>query len=216
MILRAESTSQYSAQLWTAAEEGNIQEVKRLVSMGHNPMGKDPNNNTALHIAAKYGRIEILKYLIEDQEYNPASLGWHGTTPLHTAAERKHLSIVQYLITQHQVDSLLQDDYGYSPLHSACKGGDLPIVEYLMKSILTYMRIEDVLNDFTKHNTTPIHVAAQEGHFDIVKYFILDLKCDLSLLSGVHSRGSMSFVQSLIAEHGRGLASTDIVLSGKI
>ncbi len=119
--------------------------------MGHNPMGKDTNNNTALHVAADHGRIQILKYLIEDQGCNPASLGWHGTTPLHTAAEYKHLSIVQYLVTQHQVDSLFQNDEGYSPLHTACMGGDLPIVKYLFNTILTYMNIKDIFNDFTQH-----------------------------------------------------------------
>ncbi len=116
-------------------------------------MGKDTNNNTALHIAVYYGRIQILKYLIEDQGCNPASLGQDGTTPLHTAAQYKHLSIVQYLVTQHQVDSLLQDDEGYSPLHTACVGADLPIVKYIFNTILTYMNIKDVFRDFILFHT---------------------------------------------------------------
>ncbi len=87
MMKKAQTSPQHSTQLWTATRQGNIQQVKRLVSMGHNPMGKDTNDQTALHIAAQYGRIQILKYLIEDQGCNPASLGQFGATPLHVAAE---------------------------------------------------------------------------------------------------------------------------------
>ncbi len=189
MMVSAETTTEYSPQLWKAAKEGNLEDIKHLVSMGHNPMKKDSNNNTALHIAAKYGRIEILKYLIEDQGCNPASLGQYGATPLHRAAEGKHLSIVQYLITQHQVDSLEQDDHGYSPLHRACQGGDLAIVKFLINSMLAFMKIEDIFNDFTKYKTTPIHGAALGGHLDIVNYFIVDLKCDPNLHDNDHGRG---------------------------
>ncbi len=152
-------------------------------------MGKDTNSNTALHVAAEFGRIQVLKYLIEDQGCNPASLGCNGTTPLHRAATFKHLAIVQYLITQHQVDSLFQNETGYSPLHKACQGGDLPIVKYIFNTILTYMSIEDVFNDFTQHSTTPIHMAALWGHLHIVNYFILDLKCDPNLPDSVKGRG---------------------------
>ncbi len=211
MMKKAQTSPQHSTQLWTATRQGNIQQVKRLVSMGNNPMAKDPNNDTALHIAAAHGRIQILKYLIEDQGCNPASLGWHGTTSLHMAAEFKHLSIVQYLVTQHQVDSLEQDDNGYSSLHRACQGGDLPIVKYIFNTILTYMNIQDVFNDFTQHNTSPIDVAALNGHLHIVNYFILDLKCDPNLPDSVDGRGPifqaaqeghLSIVKSLIVEHG--------------
>ena len=110
MIISAETTSQYSQPLCIAAGEGNLEEVKRLTSMSHNPMGKDEYNNTALHYAALNGRMEVLEYLIEDQGCNPASLGQYGMTPLHMAADQKHLSIVQFLISKHQVDSLFRDD----------------------------------------------------------------------------------------------------------
>ncbi len=125
MIVSAENTTEYNKELFIAAEEGNLEEVKRLVALGHNPMGKNKQNNNVIHVAAMHGRMEVLEYLIDDQGCNPASLGQDNTTALHQAALFKHLTIVQYLIDKHQVDSLFQDDNGYSPLHSACQGGGL-------------------------------------------------------------------------------------------
>ncbi len=217
MILEAESTARYSEELWVAAEEENLEEVKRLVNMGHNPMSKYLDDSTTLHVAAYHGKIEILKYLVEDLGCNPASPGPHGGTPLHISAERKHLSIVQYLITKHEVDSLLPDDEGYSSLHRACVGGDLDIVKFIMNSILTYMKMEDIFNDVTKYKATPIHVAAVRGNLDIVNYYIVDLKCDPNLLSegrgpifDAAQGGHLSIVKSLIEEHGCDPASTTL------
>ena len=54
----------------------------------------------ALHLAARGGHVEIVKYLIPnfgDRKYN---LDNDGNTCLHNAAEEGHLAVVKYLIEE--------------------------------------------------------------------------------------------------------------------
>ena len=48
-----------------AAIGGNVDIIKMLVNAQGNIYAKDDNWNTPLHLAAKYGRAEAVKYLIQ-------------------------------------------------------------------------------------------------------------------------------------------------------
>ena len=52
------------------------------------------------HLAASKGRIDVLKYLIEDEGANIDSLNNHQQTPLWVAAYKGQLEVVQYLAQQ--------------------------------------------------------------------------------------------------------------------
>ena len=124
LLVSAETNAGYSFELHSAASQGNLAEVKRLISLGHNPMCKDDDNDSALHVAAYEGRLKILKYLIEEEGCNPSVTNFDGATLLHIVAQAKYLSIVEYLVDEVQMDPLEQDENGYSPLHKACVSGD--------------------------------------------------------------------------------------------
>ena len=48
-----------------------------------NPLQRDKYGNTARHVAAQGGSLDVLKYFINDKHFNPACLGYLGGTPLH-------------------------------------------------------------------------------------------------------------------------------------
>ena len=46
------------------------------------------------------GKLNMLKWLIEEQHYDPKQKGTGGSTLLHCACSGGHLDIVKYLITE--------------------------------------------------------------------------------------------------------------------
>ena len=53
------------------------------------------NGSNALHLAARGGHVEIVKYLIPKFD-----LDKHGNTCLHCAARKGHLGVVKYLVEE--------------------------------------------------------------------------------------------------------------------
>ena len=140
------SELQHYTPLYIATQQDNLQLVKQLIENGANPLDKDANNDILLHFSVVIGRLDILKYLIEDLGCNPATEGHEGGTTLHAAAASKQLHIVKYLIEQCQLDPAAFDGAKNTPLVRACLSGSLDIVRYLIINMLEYMNIEDIMN----------------------------------------------------------------------
>ena len=135
-----------------------MERVKFLMDNAHqNPLQKDEYGDTALHTAVEGGSLDVLKYFIDERNCNPACLGWHGRTPLHDATDHSR---------------------GWTPLHISCGRGGLSIVKFLTGEIEKYKPMKDLMPSLTtKEKNTPLHFAALNGHIDIVRFFITDLKC---------------------------------------
>ena len=83
----------------TAAFEGDVQEMRRLVAGGLDPNTKDYDGRTALHLAASEGRLHALRYLLQLKvNVNPTDR-W-GNTPLDDALRKEHSSLVS-MLTEH-------------------------------------------------------------------------------------------------------------------
>ena len=85
-------------------EKGNFNLLKPLVQASKDKNPQDPNSyvkETLLHKAAKYGKLEIVQFLVPLlSDKNPKDN--YGYTPLHFAAWFGHLEIVMYLCDQLQ------------------------------------------------------------------------------------------------------------------
>lgn len=92
--------SKYGAPLRQAAARGHVDVVRELVARGTNPNTGDGKGWTALHHAAEFGHLEVIKVLQEvmglDLDVDPDdNYGW---TPLFNAATNNHVATVQHLI----------------------------------------------------------------------------------------------------------------------
>ena len=76
-------------------------------------------NNTPLHGAAFYGRLDVVEYLTTSQHCDPACKGQYGRTPLHVACSGGHIEIVEYLINKQGVNPSCEDENETTPLHYA-------------------------------------------------------------------------------------------------
>lgn len=87
---------------------------------------------TWLHIAATYGHLEIIEYLINAGIDTNAQGGTSSANALERAATKGHLDIVEYFINQNiEIDTSEPDR---NPLFAAIYGGHLEIVKLLVEN----------------------------------------------------------------------------------
>lgn len=65
--------------LISAAAEGNVERIKRLVSQGVNLESGDYDGRTSLHLAAANGRVEVVKYLVASGVNKEMKDRWDNT-----------------------------------------------------------------------------------------------------------------------------------------
>ena len=156
--------------LFNATKKGDVTEVRRLLSRSR--MLLDVNNTsepwsefykvTPLHVAARRGHKVVVKLLL-DGGGDPNRADWDGFTPLHNAANGGHNEVVKLLL-ERGADGNKQTKFGRTrtPLHWAAKHGYKEIVQTLLDKGAKPNKTD---ND----GKTPISLAHQQGHMDIVK-----------------------------------------------
>uniref|UniRef100_A0A8B9N557 Ankyrin 2 n=1 Tax=Accipiter nisus TaxID=211598 RepID=A0A8B9N557_9AVES len=114
---------------------------------------------TPLHVAAKYGSLEVAKLLLQ-RRASPDSAGKNGLTPLHVAAHYDNQKVALLLLEKGASPHATAKN-GYTPLHIAAKKNQMQIAT----TLLNYGAETNIL---TKQGVTPLHLASQEGHTDMV------------------------------------------------
>ncbi|XP_063960680.1 uncharacterized protein LOC135155490 [Lytechinus pictus] len=118
---------------------------------------------TALHIAAENGHIDITSYLIsKGVEVNEE--GKRGGTALHLAVQNGHLDVMKYLINQ-GADVNKGDTTGWTALHIAAEKGNLDVTKYLIS------HGADV-NNGDRTDWSALHSAVNSGHIHVIKYLV--------------------------------------------
>ena len=176
--------SDTQSQLLQLCTDSNLSALKDLVTkQALNPIEvKDPSGLTLLHLACQHGHLDIVQYLINDQNCNPETTIPNGHTPLHIACKSGHLHIVKCLITDHKCNPHCTDNDGYTPLHAASESGNTETVKYL----ITEQGCDPQVSD--SNSSTPLHYASESGHLDIVQCLITEFNCDPQTSN---SRGSI-------------------------
>lgn len=85
-------------QLMRAAEAGQLDAVKDLVSKGENVNARNWARETALMFAARNGHLDVVKYLVEVGKADMGVVSQFGRTAL--AEAQKYNDIVAYLKQQ--------------------------------------------------------------------------------------------------------------------
>ncbi|XP_066289244.1 ankyrin repeat domain-containing protein 27-like [Branchiostoma lanceolatum] len=125
---------------------------------------RDDKGLTALHVAAIYGRAEMIDLLVTKGGVVNAT-DYHGSTPLHLACQKGHQSAA-LLLLHFSADVRAQDNDGNTPLHLCCENGH----EDCVKAVVYYDRSYVVLdmNAANDNGDTPLHLASRWGYCNIV------------------------------------------------
>jgi len=103
-----------------------------VIEIGAEVNFKDNAGYSPLHLAARYGHLEIVKILLQAGAKLDI-LDKFGWSPLHKAAYREHLEIVKILL-QAGADPDIQNNHGWSTLYRAAYHGQLEIVKILIEA----------------------------------------------------------------------------------
>ena len=122
-----------ASELHVAAEKGDAAAVKRLIDGGAQIDVLDDSGSTALYVAAKSGRAEIVVLLLAagaNPRHQTMGRYYSIGTPLHAAVREGHLDAARALLDA-GVDPNLPDEGVGPPLHVAIKAGQAGSVELL-------------------------------------------------------------------------------------
>ena len=155
----------------------------------------DDQGKTALHVACRYGHIDIVRTLVEIYGCSPQAVDNSGSTPFHDACYYDQVVVCDYIIhtTPDPTECLLVADIkGNTPFHKANEAGSSYIVNYLLHMILTGktpkkigLAMDHNIIQFASRNNcsshllvrnkvgdTPIAVACRHGHIGILKMYM--------------------------------------------
>ncbi|XP_020255161.1 ankyrin repeat-containing protein ITN1-like [Asparagus officinalis] len=161
--------------LYKAATQGNIHILQQLIQEDPTVLNSvTPQDNTALHIAARLGHKLIAEKILDHGETLLIMKNIDEDTPLHVASRTGNLEIAALLIdyaqnwptdVEHGEPGPLRmtNKWNNTPLHEAVTNG---YVEISMKLLSADPSVGHMMN---KKRETPLHIAAREGLEKVVE-----------------------------------------------
>jgi hypothetical protein len=150
-------------------ETGKFLSLINLVKSGTNLAQVDGQGCTALHHAAKFGRDDMVKFLIA-KGLALDRLCERKRAPVHYAAQAGSPKVVQLLVDA-GADLALIDATGASPLHLAAAAGKLEALKCIISYGISWTAT-------LSKGKIALHTAAFHGHTEIVEYLV-ELGADL-------------------------------------
>jgi hypothetical protein len=124
--------------------------------------------------AAAYGKLDILRCLVEEYGADGNEGDDDGDTPLYYAAHEGQLKVVQCLVKELGADVNQASNDGRTPLFIAALEGRLKVVQCLVKELCANV------NQASNDGCTPLFIAAQEGQLKVVQCLVKELGADIN------------------------------------
>ena len=145
--------------LMSAAEQGHVDQLQRLLDNGIDVNSRDENGRRALSIAAQNGREATLRFLVE-RGAGLDEKDMNGESALWWAARYGHEGSLVFLLDKGcLIDSA--DESGQTPLAAAAQMGHDAIVQILIERGAN-------VDAQTTYGIAALSFAAQEGHYCVV------------------------------------------------
>ena len=136
--------------------------IKPLLDKGVDANAQDENKTTTLMLAAKNGRLECIKVLLEGSDVNAENV--NKMTALMLAAQCGHVGCVDALLQARAlIDS--KSNKGNTALMLAAKNGHVDCVNKLLASGAS-------VNSKDREDNTALMLAANNGHLECVKVLL--------------------------------------------
>ena len=153
------------------AEQGNVEEVKKLIAKGADINARRQDGLTALMMASLKGHSNIVKLLIANRADVNAK-DKLGYTALMGACKGGHPDTVKLLIAS-KADVNARQEAGGTALMIASLGGHIDIVKILIANNA------DVNAKMSMRDTTALILASVKGHADVAELLISN-KADMN------------------------------------
>lgn len=129
------------------------------------PLSVDVRNSegvTPLHVSSIYGRLGLVKLLLEAGANVNSQTKTTNMTPLHLASQNQQTDVVDLLLKTKKCDLNIQDKLGNTALHYACETNNSKLLVLLLNNLpnITLMN---------KSSKTPLDLAKDLMSFSIIK-----------------------------------------------
>ena len=160
LLLGSGCVSTPEEKLRTAAMDGYLIRVERLLLDGVNPQAADERGMTSLHLAAKNGHREVVAHLL-DHGAPMDQIRQDGVTPLFLAAQEGRREIVALFLAKGAEVNQQGRVGGVTLLHLSAYRGDQDMAALLLK----YGADK---NARMSSGERPVDLARQQGHTALV------------------------------------------------
>lgn len=156
-----------------------LEKIEKLLQFGVGLEIADPNGDTALTLATRISRLDVVALLVSwgANSLHRADDGW---TVLHAAADTGDPRYIQHLIPsktpvsfwlgvcERYVPTLQTEVKNFTAVHIAASSGRSRFLEHLI-----HMHIPFDVNATTGHpKLTPLHFASTYGHIEVVEILL--------------------------------------------
>ncbi|CAH1156122.1 unnamed protein product [Phaedon cochleariae] len=145
-----------------AVVNGDLGRLKELVEAGKSINLNDNTGNTAMHVSVMKNNIEILKYLLSNEDIIINRRNFLGQTPLFLAVKYGHIELTKCLI-DNGANVNISNYEDITPLHASVH---YPDIAHLLIKSGAVLDVEDYSNDM------PLHDAVAEGYLETVCMFL--------------------------------------------
>ena len=157
--------------LHLAAQGGKFENLRYLIFLGLDPKQTASNDRSLLYHSVIGGEVKCIKYLIsiglKFNDYELTNMNKSGKSALNTAILKRYTKCVRYLISLGLFDLNESTMSGNSPLF-------LSILSKNFKCTILLLTCGNFdIRDKDKSNWTALHVAANIGCFDTVKFLFI-------------------------------------------
>ncbi|KAF8023872.1 hypothetical protein BT93_F1149 [Corymbia citriodora subsp. variegata] len=175
--------------LHAAVLAGSKDCVEALINLQGSKMINQTDNKgrTALHFAAKAGEKDITACLLRADRFSAHTKDRtsHGRTPLLEAASSGHLHVLREIL-EHCPDSVeISDNEGRNVVHLALKCRPSH-----SKAVLRLPELVRLVNEADCYGNTPLHVAAEDLNYRMVKRLLKIPGVDLR----AKNKGGLTFL----------------------
>ncbi|XP_022381402.1 protein fem-1 homolog A isoform X2 [Enhydra lutris kenyoni] len=164
--------------VYNAARDGKLQLLQKLLSGRSREeldelTGEVPGGGTPLLIAARYGHLDVVEYLVDRCGASVEAGGSvhfdgetiEGAPPLWAASAAGHLDVVRSLLRRGaSVNRTTRTNS--TPLRAACFDGHLEVVRYLVGEHQADLEVAN------RHGHTCLMISCYKGHREIARYLL--------------------------------------------
>ena len=156
-----------------AASFGNVLAVKEFLK----------NADCKLDLTDRYGKTALFHAIEKDEDLVVAEIlnnqigrrlvndkADEDMTPLHAVAKQGDVDILNLLLKTNNCDIFSQNDEEQTPLHVAALNGNARVARRLLE--YAGEKTPDLLWDEDEYSNHALHLACQEGQFDVVEILI--------------------------------------------
>lgn len=155
--------------LLRACELGDLKLIEReFKNLSRSTIEKirDSRDASCIHLAARFGHLNIIKYLILRKNVSPYLKSKIGASILHDAVAAGQLSILKWLIFNTDLPVNIKDNSGSTVLHIASKFNHHDLVKWILEFDKSCAYIRS-LNGYAS-----IHNACLAGSYDCVQLLV--------------------------------------------